>query len=47
MRESLMLTGVSMEIDEWIERYNDMLWRPYALFPPFCYRPCGHEGERR
>ena len=45
-----MLAGVGMEIDERIERYNDMLWRPYALFPPFChiclrhcaYRNVGH-----
>ncbi len=47
MRESLMLAGVGMEIDEWIERYNDMLWRPYALFPPFCHiclRHCAYRN---
>lgn len=36
-----------MEIDEWIERYNDMLWRPYALFPPFCHiclRHCAYRN---
>ena len=35
--ESLMLAGVRTEINERLERYNDTLWRPYALFPPFCY----------
>lgn len=42
-----MLAGVGMEIDEWIERYNDMLWRPYALFPPFCHiclRHCAYRN---
>ena len=32
-----MLAGVRTEINERLERYNDTLWRPYALFPPFCY----------
>ena len=32
-----MLAGVGAEINERLERYNDTLWRPYALFPPFCY----------
>ena len=36
-RESLMLAGVGAEINEQPERYNDMLWRPYALFLPFCH----------
>lgn len=42
-----MLAGVGMEIDEWIERYNDMLWRPYALFPSFCHiclRHCAYRN---
>ena len=32
-----MLAGAGAEINEQPERYNDTLWRPYALFPPFCY----------
>lgn len=32
-----MLAGVGAEINEQPERYNDALWRSYALFPLFCH----------
>lgn len=42
-----MLAGAGAEINEQPERYNDTLWRPYALFPPFCYiclRHCAYRN---
>lgn len=41
-----MLAGVGAEINEQSERYNDTLWRPYALFPLFCHI-CFHHCARR
>ena len=41
-----MLAGVGVEINEQPERYNDTLWRSYALFPLFCHICFRHCARR-